>query len=100
MDTTRTNQDQQPVRLTVDDLPGFKPTVEDGQQRLCGEPNLMLDQLRRCQWRVSLNCILGLLAGGLLCFTKTCVGLLTSHILGHPLPEEVNVGSIQHGLGR
>ena len=77
MDTTWANQHQESVRLTVEDLPGLEPAVEDGQQRLCGEPNLMLHQLRRCQWRVSLNYILALLAGGILCFTKTLRG--TAH---------------------
>ena len=98
METARANNNEHAVGLAANDLTSFDTAVQHGKEGVRGEADFILDQLRRGEGRVFLNCreqYVRQWASS----RKSTWGLHTSHILSHPLTEEVNVGSIQDGRG-
>lgn len=56
MDTARADDNEHPVRFAANDLTSFDTAVEDSKEGVCSEADFILDQLRRGEGRVFLNC--------------------------------------------
>lgn len=56
MDTARADDNEHPVRFAANDLTSFDTAVQDSKEGVCGQADFILDQLRRGEGRVFLNC--------------------------------------------